>query len=142
MFPLLGFEFLGSLILPCISGMAVMGGMGGGGIIVPMVMMFYGYTTKSAIAISGFSILVTSIVRFIYKFKEKHPEKDSTITDYSIAIMMLPSVLVGSLIGVMINVILSPLVLNTILTFLLWFLTIEGIFRIRRLWRKENSEMS
>lgn len=80
-----------------------MGGIGGGGVVVPFTMSFFGMTTKEAIAISGFSIFCSALVRYIYQFKDHHPEKDAVIIDYGLATIMLPSVMMGSMLGVLAN---------------------------------------
>ena len=53
-----------------------------------------------------------------------HPEKDATVIDYGIVIVMMPTVLVGSFIGVIINVLLPSLVLSIVLTLFLLFLSL------------------
>lgn len=88
-----------------------MAGIGGGGIVIPLLMILFGFDTKSAISISGFSILLCSVVRFVVNFKQMHPEKNTVVIDYGLATVMLPTVLTGSLIGVFLNVMLPPLIL-------------------------------
>lgn len=43
--------------------------------------------------------MLCAITRFIVTFKKKHPEKDTVVIDYSVAITMLPTVLFGSFVG-------------------------------------------
>lgn len=63
------------------------------------------------------------MVRFIYNYKLKHPQKDAIVIDYSLAIVMLPTVMMGSFIGVLINQLFPDVVLVVIMTFVLGFLT-------------------
>jgi uncharacterized membrane protein YfcA len=100
-----------------------MGGIGGGGVVVPFTMTFFNFNTKEAIAISGFSIFCSSIMRYVYQFHDKHPEKDAVIIDYGLATIMLPSVIMGSMIGVLTNQALPAVLLQVSLTLLLIFLT-------------------
>ena len=44
--------------------LAVMAGIGGGGVVVPMLMVFYHLETKHAMAVSGVTILVGSVGRY------------------------------------------------------------------------------
>jgi uncharacterized membrane protein YfcA len=104
--------------------LAVMSGIGGGGIIVPLLMVFYKLQTKRAIAVSGFTILVGSVSRFMLTYKERHPKKDTTCIEYSVTNIMLPLVLVGSVAGVFFNVIFPAVVIQICLTILLLFLSI------------------
>ncbi len=83
--------------------LSTMGGIGGGGAVVPLCMTFFGFSTKESIAISGFSIFLCSLTRYVYTLGDKHPEKDSVIIDYGLATIMLPAVMMGSMVGVLAN---------------------------------------
>ena len=48
-------------------------GLGGGGAIIPLSMIFLSFDTKDAIAISNFGIFAISVMRFIYCLDKKHP---------------------------------------------------------------------
>ena len=91
--------------------LAVMSGIGGGGIIVSLLMVFYKLDTKAAIAVSGFTILIGSIARYFITINKRHPHKDATVIDYAISNILLPTVLIGSLVGVFLNIILPALIL-------------------------------
>jgi uncharacterized membrane protein YfcA len=101
-----------------------MAGIGGGGVVVPLCMVFFGFTTKDAICISGFSILVCQTFRYIYTFNQLHPEKNTVAIDYGLACVMLPTVLMGSFVGVTLNVMFPALVIQIIMTLLLIVLSI------------------
>lgn len=104
--------------------LAVMSGIGGGGIIVPLLIVFYKLETKAAIAVSGCTILAGSICRYVITFKERHPHKDATCVEYGLSNVMLPIVLIGSLSGVLFNMLLPSIVLQICLTTLLSLLTV------------------
>ena len=91
--------------------LSTIAGIGGGGVVTPMCMTFFVFGTKKAIAISGFSILVCSFVKFFMSLRSKHPKKDTVLIDYGLATVMLPTVLMGSLTGVLVNVMLPALLL-------------------------------
>ena len=91
---------------------------------IPIIMALFMFTTKEAIAISGFTILCGSVARFIITVDQKHPEKDATVIDYGIVIVMMPLVLVGSFVGVLVNLTLPGLVLSLMLTIILVALTL------------------
>ena len=48
--------------------LANVGGIGGGGLIIPIMMAMFTFTTKEAIALSGFTIFTGSVARFIYSW--------------------------------------------------------------------------
>ena len=122
-FPIYYTEFLGVIVMTFLLALANVGGIGGGGLIIPIIMAMFTFTTKEAIAISGFTIFTGSVARFIYSWNQRHPDKDATMIDYGIVIVMMPLVLLGSFVGVLLNIILPPIILSSILTVILMLLT-------------------
>ena len=121
--------------------LSTIAGIGGGGVVVPLLMTFFDFDTKEAIAISGFSILLCSVTRFAFNYRLKHPEKDSVALDYNLASVMLPTVLMGSFIGVLVNVSFPPLILQIILTIVLLFLTIQSGFKGKEIFNMETQKI-
>ena len=117
-------ELLGTIVLTILMALAVISGIGGGGIIVSLLMSFYKLNTREAIAVSGFTIFFGSISRFVITLKKRHPEKDAPVIDYSLANIMLPTVLLGSLFGVFLNLLLPALMLQICLSIVLTCLAI------------------
>lgn len=77
--------------------LCVVAGIGGGGIAVALVIAFFKFSTKPAVAISSFSILVNAIMRYLYNWRTKHPSKHGMVLiDYSLATIMSPTTLAGS----------------------------------------------
>jgi hypothetical protein len=52
------------LVLGVLLGFANIGGIGGGGLIIPVSISMFGFTTKDAVAISNSTICTGAIVRF------------------------------------------------------------------------------
>ena len=67
-FPIYLSEFLGVVVMTILLALANVGGIGGGGLIIPIIMSMFSFTTKEAIAISGFTIFTGSVARFIYSW--------------------------------------------------------------------------
>lgn len=107
-------------------GFANVAGIGGGGLTIPLLLLFWGFNTKESISLSCSIQFVGSLVRYFYSFNTKHPEKNSTHIDYGIVIVMLPLVILGSFIGVLINIIFPPLYLSVMLVFLLTLLSLQA----------------
>jgi uncharacterized membrane protein YfcA len=118
-----GLEIGGTAVLTLLMALAVMSGIGGGGIIVPLLIIFYKLDTKNAVATSGFTILTGSVTRYLITLNERHPDKDATCVDYSITNVMLPAILMGSIIGVFFNIAFPDICVEILLTLLLAFLT-------------------
>ena len=71
---------------------------------------------------------ITVSVEF-FLFLERHPEKDVTIIDYGIVMVMMPMELVGSFIRVLINIMLPPILLSPLLIGILVMLTAQSYFK-------------
>ena len=67
-FPIYASEFFGIIVMAVLLALANVGGVGGGGLIIPIIMAMFMFTTKEAIAISGFTIFTGSVARFIYSW--------------------------------------------------------------------------
>jgi predicted membrane protein len=61
--------------------------------------------------------------------------------DYGLAIIMLPTVMMGSFIGVIMNAAMPDLILQVCLTLLLAFLTVQSAFKAREIMKKENEKL-
>ena len=93
-------EWLGTFCFAVFKLFSVVAGIGGGGVAIPMAMGFFNLEFKQAVGVSSFSITFANLLKFIFDFKAKHPEKPQcTVIDYDIASVMMPLTLVGSLLG-------------------------------------------
>jgi uncharacterized membrane protein YfcA len=138
-FPATWSEIGGTIILPTLLGFANNGGIGGGGLIIPVCIALFGFSTIHAIALSNFVIFVGAAVRYFgFSIFQKNPDKDATIVDYNLCSMMLPLVLVGSFVGTIISSALPEAVLTMILIIMLIYLTYESLEKAVTLWKKET----
>ena len=135
-------EFFGIFVLSALVGMASVGGVGGGGITVPVVSLCWGFSMKESIAISGLTIFIGAVMRFYFGINKKHPEKKATQIDYSIVIVMLPLVIVGSVSGVLINVAVPPVYLSAALSFLLVFLVYQSTKSGMKIYKRETEQLA
>lgn len=141
-FPMLAPEFVGIFVLSALIGMANVGGIGGGGMTVPLVAICWGFSTKQSIAISGCTIFIGAIVRFFYSYDKKHPEKKATQIDYGIVIVMLPLVVCGGSVGVLVNLAFAPAYLTLTLTLLLIALTWQSTLKMIEIYKRETKILS
>ena len=96
-FPMTSVEGWGLVVFTSLMALSNIGGTGGGSIAVPILMAFFHFNTKPAIAISSVPIIMASAIRFLIDFKERHPEKrHSTLIDYNLMAIMMPTTLAGS----------------------------------------------
>ncbi|CAL5359118.1 unnamed protein product [Camellia sinensis] len=91
------------------------GGVGGGGIFVPMLSLVIGFDQKSATAISKCfrdstevhcdisMIMGAAISSVYYNLKLRHPTLDMPVIDYDLALLVQPMLMLGISIGVAFN---------------------------------------
>ena len=122
-FPPTGLEIGGLITFSLVMALCVVAGIGGGGIAVSLVIAFFKFDTKHAVAISSFSILINSIMRYFYNWKTTNPTKPGMVLiDYSLATVMSPTTLAGSQIGSIALKTFPALYITILLTLLLGLL--------------------
>jgi uncharacterized membrane protein YfcA len=123
-------EYIGSLVVYFILMIANSGGIGGGGVIIPVALIFFGFDPKNAIPLSNVSIFFAALIRYFYNFDKRNAKKGfGVLVSYDYGILMLPSVVVGSALGVVIYVILPELIIIIALTLLLLYLFVLTSFK-------------
>ena len=126
-FPPTALEIGGLITFSLVMALCVVAGIGGGGIAVSLIIAFFKFTTKPAVALSSFSILINSIMRYIYNWKTPNPSKNKpgmALVDYSLASVMSPTTLAGSQIGALVLETFPSLYIQILLTILLGLLGI------------------
>ncbi len=103
-------------------------------------MAFFHFSTREAVAISLFVILLVSLVRFIYNFRQRHPNKDAVVIDYNLAIVMQPTIILGTFLGVLVNVSFPALIIQICLTISLIWLTITSLLELIKRVKQENKD--
>ncbi|GMH23181.1 hypothetical protein Nepgr_025024 [Nepenthes gracilis] len=120
------------------SAFGTVGGVGGGGIFVPMLTLIVGFDTKSAAALSKCMIMAASAASVWYNLRVLHPTKDVPILDYDLALLFQPMLLLGITIGVSLSVVF-PYWLITILIIVLFLGTSSRSFcKGVEMWKEEN----
>jgi len=73
------------------------GGIGGGGIIMPVAMAFFKLSTKNSVALSNLSLFVASTIRFILNANRPHPLKNGKglLIDLNLTSIILPMIVSG-----------------------------------------------
>jgi len=138
-FPATGLEIGGVILLPLLLGFANNGGVGGGGLIIPVCISMFGFNTIQSIALSNFVIFVGAFVRYFgFSIRQEHPQKPSTIIDYNLCSVMLPLVLIGAFVGVMVANIAPEALLTIFLALILFYLTYDSLSRALSLWKAET----
>lgn len=138
-FPITTKEIIGSILIIIGSALSNAGGIGGGGLLVPILILYLNFTTKEAIPISKLMILTGSLTAFIMGIHNKNPFRDATAIDYNIVIILVPLVLFGTMIGVTLNKIFPPWMILVCLTIILMINTYKTIKKGYEILEKERN---
>ncbi|XP_075491345.1 sulfite exporter TauE/SafE family protein 4-like [Primulina tabacum] len=121
------------------SACGTVGGVGGGGIFVPMLTLIVGFDTKSAAAISKCMIMGASASSVWYNLRVPHPCREVPIIDYDLALLFQPMLMLGITIGVSLSV-FFPYWLITVLIIILFLGTSSKSFlRAIEMWKDETT---
>ena len=120
------------------SACGTVGGVGGGGIFVPMLNLILGFDTKSAAALSKCMIMGASASSVWYNVRVPHPTKEVPILDYDLALLFQPMLMLGITVGVALSVVF-PYWLITVLIIILFIGTSSrSFFKGIEMWREET----
>lgn len=77
--------------LACIGLMiAAAGGIGGGGILVPLYILVLGFDPKHAIPLSNITIFGGAITNTVLNLSKRHPDADRPLVDWDLILVMEP----------------------------------------------------
>ncbi|CAA2997900.1 sulfite exporter family 3-like [Olea europaea subsp. europaea] len=129
---------VGSIIGFLGAAFGSVGGVGGGGIYVPMLTLIIGFDPKSATAISKCMIMGAAVSTVYYNLKLRHPTIDMPIIDYDLAVLIQPMLMLGISIGVAFNVIFADWMVTILLIVLFIGTSTKSFFRGVETWKKET----
>lgn len=112
-------EIVGVFMIILGSALSNAGGIGGGGLLVPILILLLKFNTHEAIPISKLMIFTGSITAFLMGMRNKHPYRNGIPLDLNIAGVLIPMMLFGTMVGVSLNKVLPPLVILISLTVVL-----------------------
>ncbi|KAG0543380.1 hypothetical protein BDA96_02G185700 [Sorghum bicolor] len=129
---------VGSLIGFFGAACGSVGGVGGGGIFVPMLALIIGFDPKSSTAISKCMIMGGSVSTVYYNLKLKHPSLDMPLIDYDLALLMQPMLMLGVSIGVIFNVIFPNWLITALLITIFLVTSTKAYLKGFETWKKET----
>ncbi|XP_011101500.2 sulfite exporter TauE/SafE family protein 4 [Sesamum indicum] len=120
------------------SACGTVGGVGGGGIFVPVLSLIIGFDTKSAAALSKCMIMGASASSVWYNLRVPHPCREVPIIDYDLALLFQPMLMLGITVGVALSVVF-PYWLITVLIIILFLGTSSRSFgKAIEMWKDET----
>jgi uncharacterized membrane protein YfcA len=137
-YPLSFKEAIGLFMIIIGSALSNAGGIGGGGLLIPILLLLLGFYTHEAIPISKLMIFTGAITSFFLGFRQKHPFRNSISIDYNIPMLLVPFLLLGTMIGVTLNKVTPPWVILISLTLVLVINTYKTFKKGRETHKNEK----
>ncbi|CAM8928357.1 unnamed protein product [Rhodiola kirilowii] len=120
------------------SGFGTVGGVGGGGIFVPMLTLLLGFDTKSAAALSKCMIMGASASSVWYNLRVPHPTREVPIIDYDLALLFQPMLMLGITIGVALSVVFPYWLITVLIIILFAGTSSRSFFKGIEMWKEET----
>ncbi|KAJ4844956.1 hypothetical protein Tsubulata_019073 [Turnera subulata] len=114
------------------------GGVGGGGIFVPMLALVIGFDPKSSAAMSKCMITGAAAATVGYNLKKRHPTLELPLIDYDLALLFQPMLILGISIGVTLNVIFADWMITVLLIVLFIVISSRAFYKGVNTWKKET----
>ncbi|KAG0488977.1 hypothetical protein HPP92_007788 [Vanilla planifolia] len=129
---------VGSLIGFFGAAFGSVGGVGGGGIFVPMLTLIIGFDPKSSTAISKCMITGAAGSTVYYNLRLRHPTLDAPLIDYDLALLFQPMLLLGISIGVIFNVVFADWMVTVLLIIIFLVTSTKAFMKGVETWKKET----
>lgn len=138
LFPLSAKDYRGFFFAIVGLMIAAGGGIGGGGILVPIYILVMGFTPKHAIPLSNITVFGGSLANTFLNASKRHPLADRPLVDWDLILIMEPLTIAGALVGAFLNKLLREEVLAVMLVLLLSFTAYNTLKKARKMYRVET----
>ncbi|XP_026419980.1 sulfite exporter TauE/SafE family protein 3-like [Papaver somniferum] len=114
------------------------GGVGGGGIYVPMLTLIIGFDAKTSVPISKCMITGAALSTVYYNLKRRHPTLDMPVIDYNLTLLIQPMLMLGISIGVILSEVFNDWMVTVLLIVLFLATSTMSFFKGVETWKKES----
>ena len=142
LFPLSVRDIIGFSVASIGLMISAVGGIGGGGILIPIFILIMDFSPKLAIPLSSISILGGALANSIFNFRKRHPLVDRPLIDWDLILVMEPLTIAGALIGAILNKVLPEFFIIVMLVLLLGFTANKTIRKGIQLHKEEQQQIT
>lgn len=114
------------------------GGIGGGGLLVPIYILVMGFSPKHGIPLSNVTVFGGAIANFVLNSRKRHPLADRPLIDWDLILVMEPLTIAGALIGAFLNKVLPEQLLTFMLVLLLSFTAYNSLKKAIKMYKAES----
>jgi uncharacterized membrane protein YfcA len=138
LFPITNNDFIGFGCAVIGLMVAAGGGIGGGGILVPIYILVMGFTPKHAIPLSNVTVFGGAIANTLLNNRKRHPLADRPLVDWDLILVMEPLTIAGALMGALLNKVLPETFLTILLVVLLSITAQNSLTKAFKMYQKET----
>ena len=139
--PLSANDYVGFTLATIGLMIAAGGGIGGGGILVPIYILVMGFSPKHAIPLSNVTVLGGAVANTLLNARKRHPLADRPLVDWDLILVMEPLTIAGALIGAFLNKLLPERLLVVLLVVLLSFTAYKSLTKAVKMYNIETRHM-
>lgn len=138
LFPIKTSDYYGLFFAVIGLVLAAGGGIGGGGILVPIYILVMGFSPKHAVPLSNVTVFGGAVANVILNTSKRHPLVDRPLVDWDLILVMEPLTIAGALIGAFLNKVLPELLLTVLLVLLLTSTAWETLTKATKMFKLET----
>ena len=127
------FCFIGGIV-------SAAGGVGGGGLYVPVLILLGGLSSQAAVPVSTAIIFGNAFASLAFNAEMRHPTADRPLIDLQVVLLLEPPTLTGAALGVLLNRVLPASVTFVLLIFILGLTTVRTTMRGCRLLNQRKAD--
>ncbi|TMW64888.1 hypothetical protein Poli38472_009055 [Pythium oligandrum] len=131
------YDVLGILFMALGLVVSSAGGVGGGAIMVPSMVLIMGFDIKLATPISNMAILGGAIANAMFNLSKRHPYVDRPLVDSDISLAMIPVVMGGAIIGALFSKLLPSYAISLLFVLVLFASGGRTLLKGVRLYKAE-----
>ena len=116
------------------------GGVGGGGLYVPVLILLGGLSSQAAVPVSTAIIFGNAFASLAFNAEMRHPTADRPLIDLQVVLLLEPPTLTGAALGVLLNRVLPASVTFVLLVLILGLTTVRTTMRGCRLLNQRKTD--
>eukprot|EP00547_Thalassionema_nitzschioides_P001964 CAMPEP_0194203432 /NCGR_PEP_ID=MMETSP0156-20130528/3210_1 /TAXON_ID=33649 /ORGANISM="Thalassionema nitzschioides, Strain L26-B" /LENGTH=599 /DNA_ID=CAMNT_0038929181 /DNA_START=240 /DNA_END=2035 /DNA_ORIENTATION=+ len=140
--PLTSSDYIGFICATFGLMIAAGGGIGGGGILVPVYILVMGFSPKHAIPLSNITVFGGAVANTILNAPKRHPLADRPLVDWDLILVMEPLTIGGALLGAFLNKVLPDELIVVMLVLLLSFTAYKSLTKATKMYQLETIHMN
>ena len=140
LFPLTTWDYIG--FCASILGLIISagGGIGGGGIIMPIYILIMHFPVKRAIPLVNVTVFGGAIANTIFNVTGRHPIADRPLIDWDLILVLEPMAMAGAPVGAILAKLLPKIVVVILLVAVLTSTSYKTLQKAMQLYQQESDE--